>query len=343
MAEVIRYSDEHKMAWSDYVEKSSHSTVAHLIGWKDVIQGTLFHNPTYLMAVEGSKVRGILPLFLIRTWWRSRYYISVPWIDYGGVCADGPDIEQLLISEARRLSDREKVEFMELRSIRACDSNLAERSDKVTFLLELDRDSEKLWKNFNFKLRNKIRKSIKAELTTEFGGEELLPSFYDVFSRNMRDLGTPVWGFNFFESILRRLPDHAEIVVVRKDSRVIAGGLVLSFKDRLYVPSSSAYREAFRYGPNYALFWAVARKGCEQGYRYLDFGRSSWDSSTFIFKKQWVSTPTQLVWQYYLRKSEKPPAINPTNPKYRLFIGLWKRLPIPVANYLGPKVIRNFP
>lgn len=343
MIEIVEYNDKHEAAWAEYVERSPDATVAHSIGWRQVIRDGLGHRPIYLMALRNGRVTGILPLFRVQTWWRSRYLISLPWIDYGGVCADDPESAELLVSKACLLSDDYKVEFMELRSTEGKVAELAARTDKVTFLLKLQPDAEVLWKSFNAKLRNLIRKSRKFELTTQFGGVELLREFYKIFSHNMRDLGTPVWGIGFFKGILTTFQDQARIVLVKKQDQSIAGALVLYFKDRVYIPSASAYRSSLRYAPNYCLYWSCIEKGCREGYQYFDFGRSSWHSNTFKFKKQWVAEPTQLTWQYYLCRTKEVPAINPDNPKYRLMIGLWRRLPVAIANILGPRVIRNFP
>lgn len=343
MLKIVEYKDEYKTAWSEYVENSTGANIAHPIGWMSVIKDGLGHRPRYILAVEDNSVKGILPLAVVKTWWQSRYIISLPWIDYGGICADSPQIERLLKEEACRITENEKAQFMELRSVKAGDLDLDLRQDKYTFLLQLDNDSELIWKGFNAKLRNQIRKSRKSGLTTEFGGVERLPDFYKVFSWKMRDLGTPVWGYKFFESILNIFPETARLILVKKDERVIAGGLVLSFKDRMYVPSAASYRDVLKFCPNNALYWEVIKKGCEEGYKYFDFGRSTLDSNTYQFKKQWVPDPTPLTWQYYLNKADEVPLINPNNPKYRLFINLWRKLPMPVANFLGPKVIKNFP
>jgi FemAB-related protein (PEP-CTERM system-associated) len=343
MKEIVEYTDAYKTAWMGYVESSPSATVAHQIAWKEVMHDSLGYKPRYILVTEGPRIRGILPLFIVRTWWQSRYIISLPWIDYGGICADDSETEKLLLSEACRIVETERAEFMELRSVKADNPNLVHRQDKVTFLLRLDKYPEKIWKGFDAKLRNQIRKSQKSGLTAEFGGAEKLLSFYKVFSYNMRDLGTPVWGIDFFQSILKKFPDTSQIILVKKDEKVIASGLVLSFKDRLYVPSASSYRSFLKYCPNHALYWEVIKKGCEQGYEYFDFGRSSWYHNTFNFKKQWVPVPTQLTWQYYLRRRKDLPLLSPSNPKYRFLIGLWKKLPLAIANYLGPKIIKNFP
>jgi FemAB-related protein (PEP-CTERM system-associated) len=237
----------------------------------------------------------------------------------------------------------EKAQFAEFRSVDAVFGDLPVMDDKVTFLLELNKDPEIIFKGFNSKLRNQIRKARKSKLTTQFGGLELLPDFYRIFSWKMHSLGTPVWGYSHFENILKVFPGTAQIIMVKKDEKSIAGGLVLAFKDRLYVPSAAAYRSALKYCPNHALYWDVIKKGCEEGYGYFDFGRSRIDSSTYKFKIQWVPKPTQLKWQYHLARAKEIPKINPASPKYRLFINLWKKLPLSAANYLGPRVIKNFP
>ena len=249
----------------------------------------------------------------------------------------------MLIEEIKRLALNEKVKFVEFRATQKYNEQLVQRDDKVTFLLQLNNDPEILWKGFDAKLRNQIRKAQKSGLTSEFGGIEKLDDFYKVFCVKMRNLGTPVWGKRFFRLILERLSDSARIILTKKDEKVVAAGLVLNFKDRLYAPSAASYDSALKFCPNHALYWDVIRFGCEQGYKYFDFGRSTVDSNTFNFKRQWTPEPTPLCWQYYFNGIKETPSINPGNPKYKLFINIWRRLPLLAANFLGPKVIRNFP
>ncbi len=343
MTRVIEYYDKYRTAWSNYVYHSTGATIAHQIGWMEVMRKGLGHSPQYLIALDNDKISGVLPLVILKTFWGSRYAISLPWIDYGGICADDFETEKMLLDEACRITDKENAQFMELRSIEEGNHNLSIREDKATFLLKLDKDPEVIWKGFDAKLRNQIRKSEKSGLTTEFGGIESLPDFYRIFAWKMHDLGTPVWGMKLFESILKNFPEAARIILVKQGEQAVAGGLLLSFKDRFYVPSAAAFRSALKFCPNHALYWEVIKKGCKEGYEYFDFGRSALGSNTYRFKRQWVPEPTRLVWQYYLAGLKDIPSINPSNPKYNLFIHVWKKIPLKLANYLGPKVIRNFP
>jgi len=342
MVKVVHYSKEYEKQWSDFVDNSQHSSIAHQIGWRDVIQCGLGHKPIYLMAIDKSGVRGILPLFQVITWWRARYLISIPWLDYGGVLSDSVEIDNMLLEAAIKIAKERNAHFIELRSEQRHSPNLSCRTDKATFLLTLDKNHDSIWKGFNAKLRNQVRKAGKSGLDTEIGGIELLQEFYRIFSWKMRDLGTPVWGYPFFYQLMKKF-SNSQIILVKIDNAYIASGLIMKFRKRLYVPSAASFRKYLKYCPNHALYWTTIKQGCIDGFTHFDFGRSTLDSNTYNFKKQWVPNPTILNWQYYLNRIHEIPSLSPQNRKYSYFIKLWRLLPLTVANYLGPKVIRNFP
>ncbi len=322
---------------------SLHASVAHQIGFREAIARGLRAKPIYLMALVNSRVEGILPLFLIRTWWNARYLVSVPWLDYGGICADNPAAADALLAESRRIAQQENAQFVEFRS--ECRSQLAlpTLSGKVTFLLDLKAGSDAVWKSLDAKVRNQIRRSQKSGLSVVFGGLEYLDEFYRVFCWKMRELGTPVWSRTLFENVLRCFPESAEMVLVKLDEITVGAALLLTHKNRQYIPSAAAFRKYLSMCPNHALYWNVIDRATKRGLEYFDFGRSSVDSSTYKFKQQWVRLPTPLEWQYVLHHSNEIPRINPGNPKYRLARAVWRHLPLTVANLLGPAVNRNFP
>jgi len=343
LIDILEYTDKYKADWINYVEKSSRSTICHRIGWYNVISQTLGHIPRYLIALDNGNLCGLLPLFLVKTWWNTRFLISIPWLDYGGIIADTDEIEREMIEYVQKLSEKERVEFVELRSIESVTDLMSPRTDKVTFQLDLSPGEDLIWKTFNAKLRNQIRKADKSGLKTEFGGVELLDRFYAVFSHNMRDLGTPVWGKPLFKQLLSTFEKEARIILVNKEGDTRAVGLVLSFKDHLYVPSASSYRSSRSLCPNHAMYWEVIKRGCREGYKVFDFGRSTKDAPTFNFKKQWVPIPLQLNWQYNLVKAVQLPSSDNQDSKFRMMIDIWRKLPLPIANLLGPIVIKNFP
>jgi len=344
MIEVVDFREEYRKSWQKYVSDSPDSILSHLIEWKDIIEKGLGHSTEYSLALRDSQVAGVFPLARVKTWWGKKYLVSLPWIDYCGILADDSEVEKALMDHAIERAKSIGAEFVELRTETPGSLDLAHRTDKVTFLLKLDNDPEVIWKDvFNGKLRNQIRKSDKSGLTTDYGSLDSLDDFYAVFSYNMRDLGTPVWSKDHFKQILTLLPDNSKFILVKMNEKVIAAGLLLWYRGRYYVPSASSYREHIKLCPNHALYWRVIEDACREGGEYFDFGRSSKDSNTYRFKKQWMPDPVQLTWQYYLNRANEVPMINPSNPKYAKMIALWQKLPLWAANYLGPKVMRNFP
>src|SRR5207244_3755418 len=173
--------------------------------WLTVLQQGLGHVPYCLEAVEEGRTRGILPLAYVGSWLFGRFLVSLPYLNYGGVLADDDFVARQLIDEAVGLADDLKVRYLELRHEQplSCDRLDGRRSDKINMRLPLPARVEELWKALASKVRNRVRCGQKHGLTVSWGGAELLRDFYAVFSRNMRDLGTPVYGAALFRSILQ--------------------------------------------------------------------------------------------------------------------------------------------
>jgi FemAB-related protein (PEP-CTERM system-associated) len=193
------------------------------------------------------------------------------------------------------------------------------------------------------KLRAQIRRAGRESQEVRIGGAELLDDFYDVFARNMRDLGTPVYGKGFFRAVLAAWPQRSHVVVVRLGNRPAAAAILLGFRDMLEIPWASTVREANPLGLNMLLYRSVLGLAIARGYGYFDFGRSSVGAGTYRFKQQWGAHPLQQYWHYGLRNGAGLPRLNPDNPKYRLMISLWQRLPVVFTRIIGPPIVRSLP
>ena len=152
----------------------------------------------------------------------------------------------------------------------------------------------------------------------------------------MRDLGTPVYPQSFFESIIKHFPSEASIHVVTIEGKPVAAGFLLAHRDRVEIPWASSLREYNRISVNMLLYWDILKTAILREYKVFDFGRSSKDVGTYRFKKQWGANELQLYWHYWLRQGETLPELNPANPKFQLAIHIWRKLPLAVANRLGP-------
>jgi FemAB-related protein (PEP-CTERM system-associated) len=273
-----------------------------------------------------------------------RYLVGLPYLNTGGVCANDENVAQRLIDAAIELAERLDVKFLELRhETPTRHSSLINRGpSKVHLRLDLPSDPESLWAGFSCKVRNQVRKGQKNGLRISWGKRELLPSFYEVFSRNMRDLGTPVYGRSFFHAIFDRFQAQAELCVVSRDRQPLAAGLLLHGKGVSEVPSASSLRSYNHTNANMLLYWQLLVRSVERAQKRFDFGRSTPGSNTYRFKRQWGATESPAAWQYYLRQGELN-GMRPDHPKYSRLVRIWQRLPISVTRLIGPPIVRGIP
>ena len=250
----------------------------------------------------------------------------------------------MLLSGAVDLADHLDVRFLEVRHEQAIGHQSFNHSTsaKVHMRLDLPNTVDKLWAQLTSKVRSQIRKGQKGEFSVSWGGRELVPQFYDVFSRNMRDLGTPVYGQALFNRVLEQFPDSAEICLVRAGSQPIGGALLLHGAGVSEVPSASTLRPFLPTCANMLMYWHLLERAVQRQQQAFDFGRCSPDSNTNRFKKQWGALPRPAVWQYYLRQGSVG-EMRPDNPKYQRLIRIWQRLPVGITRWIGPRIVRGIP
>jgi FemAB-related protein (PEP-CTERM system-associated) len=318
--------------------------LSRLPSWLSILAEGLNHDVYCLEAVEGDRTCGFLPLAYVSSLLFGRYLVSLPYLNTAGVLADDPGVTCRLLDRALSLADQLKVRFLELRNEEPVGhpAFTDRMTTKVHMRLPLPDHVDALWEGLSAKIRNQVRKGQKSNLTVAWGGEELLPEFYQVFSRNMRDLGTPVYGSALFARTLRQFPDQAELSVVRAGTRPVAGALLLHGWGVTEVPSASCLHEFNCTCANMLLYWHLLKRAVERGQSVFDFGRCSADSSTFRFKKQWGAEASPATWQYYVRKGNIS-AVRPENPRYGRMIRIWQQLPVLLTRLIGPQIVRGIP
>jgi serine/alanine adding enzyme len=342
---ISLFTEKDRERWNNFVMSSGNSSCYHLTGWKNVIERSFRHKSYYLLAEDmENKVRGILPLVQLKSALFGNFIISLPYFNYGGICSDNEDISNLLLTEAAAIASEKYVEHIELRHAHLISNGLPVKTSKISMRLELPQKAEELFNSFSSKLRSQIKRPEKAGMYVKSGREEELESFYDVFSTNMRDLGTPVYSKEFFKYILEEFPETTRInTVYEKMGNPVASGFLVGFKEILEIPWASSLRSYNQYSPNMLLYWNALKFACENGYRVFDFGRSTLGEGTYRFKEQWGAKPTQLYWHYWMRNGGPLPELNPKNPKYQLAIKIWQKLPIGLTRMIGPSIVKNIP
>lgn len=301
------------------------------------------HKTYYLTATHEQKVVGILPLVELKSFTFGHIVCSLPFLNYGGICALTQGISEDLLQYAIDVTKSASADYLELRSTSLIDKNLPTTTHKVSMTLTLDNDPDKLWNKFGSKHRTNIRRVYKNDITVKSGGIELLDTFYYLLSRSWRSLGTPIYRKSFFKCILERFSGLTRIYIAYQNNIPIAcafNGYFNKTVEGLWAGGLPEYRQL---QANYVLYWEMIKDACNEGFGLFHLGRSTAESGAEAFKKKWNASQTQLYWQYYLNKQQGLPELNVDNPKYKLAINAWKKLPASVTNLIGPFISKYIP
>lgn len=333
-------------SWPDLAQEGEYPRLnGHNRAWVDSICKGLNHKPYVLIHRDSNgNSDGILPLVLVQSAFFGKFLVSLPYLNTGGPWASSLTAASALVTHACELADQLDVRFLELRLERPIEhpSLTVCRTDKVHMRLELPATDAEIDTLFKSKLRSQIKKSQEHGLSIAWGRLELLDDFYRVFAINMRDLGTPVFSKRLFREILQAFPDEAELCIVKKDSRAIAGGLLVHCRGVSEVPSASSLRAYNHTSANMWMYRNMLKRSIERGSRIFDFGRSSVDSGTYKFKAQWGAQPYPANWQYYIRKGSAD-EMRPDSDGKKKLIQIWQRLPVALTRLIGPAIIRGVP
>jgi FemAB-related protein (PEP-CTERM system-associated) len=331
---------QHRGEWDAFVNARDDAHGYHAWDWQRVFTNAFGHEPVYLMAHRGGHLEGILPLVHIKSLLFGNSLTSLPFLNYGGVMADTAAAGAALCEAAGAEAGARRCGHVELRHVAAQFPALPSKRHKVSMRLALQ---DGLWERFDRKLRNQIRKAEKSGLTVERGGEELVGDFYTVFSRNMRDLGTPVYSRRLFQEVLRTFPRRSQLHIVRLGRQPVAAGFTYRTSTMVQLPWASSIREFNPLCPNILLYWDAIQYAQSSGAAVFDMGRSTPGEGTFKFKAQWAAEPVPLNWEYHLKTSGDLPNVSPANPKFQLAIALWQKLPLALTSRVGPRIVRVIP
>jgi FemAB-related protein (PEP-CTERM system-associated) len=333
----------HQDDWGHFLQALPPGPVGADPRWLLVLADGLGHVPYCIEARHEGKIGGLLPLALVRGPLFGRFLVSLPYVSTCGPLAVDHQTARLLVERAVGLADQLRVKHLELRMEEplAGDCFDPSASRKVLMRRPLPATTESLWNDLGSKVRNQVRKGEKQGFDVLWGGRELLDAFYQVFSRNMRDLGTPVFGKRFFASILRHFPSQAEICIVNFRRQPIVGALLVHGSGISEVPSASALREHHATSANMFAYWQLLQRAIARGSKTFDFGRSTPGSGTERFKAQWGAVATPAAWHCYYRKPKAD--LRKEAPLFATLGQAWKLLPVAVAEVIGPSIVRGIP
>ncbi len=327
--------------WDAFVGQCLEATFFHHAGWKEVIEQAFGHRTYYLYAEASGRIVGILPLVHVNSLFFGNALTSTPFCVYGGVAAYTDDARRMLDEAARNLAQRLRVDYLELRNLTPHDPPWPSSDLYVTFRKEVHPDPEANMRDIPRKQRAMVRKGMQAGLSSVVDPD--IDRFFEVYAESVRNLGTPVFPRKYFALLKQQFGEHCELLTITREDRAVAGVLSFYFRDQVlpYYGGSTREGHALR-GANDFMYWELMRRACERGYRVFDYGRSKRGTGCYDFKKNWGFEPEPLHYEYHLVKAkEVPNNKNPLNPRYRMLVGTWRYLPLPVSRVLGPFISKD--
>ena len=325
--------------WDEFVLGCSEATFFHRAGWKTAIERAFGHRTCFLYAEAGGRIEGVLPLAEVKSLVFGHTLVSLPFCVYGGIAAQSALARHALDEAARALAAKLSVDHLEYRCLTPQHPDWVHKDLYVTFRKEIDSDVERNLLDIPRKQRAIVRKGIKAGLKGEI--DVGVERFFSAYAASVHRLGTPVFSRRYFQILREVFGRDCEVLTVTQDGRVVASVLSFYFRDEVLPYYGGGTDEAREVAGNDFMYWELMRRACERGMRVFDYGRSKRGTGSFDFKKNWGFEPQPLHYEYLLVKGKRVPEHNPLNPKYSLFIKLWQRLPLPLANRIGPHIVKS--
>jgi len=325
--------------WNAYVFDHPQATFFHRAEWKKVIETAFGHRMFLLLAERDGQVCGVLLLGEVRSRLFGHSLISSPFCVYGGLLADDDRVEGALRERAMALAEDLNVDHLELRHRELHESAWARKSLYVTFRKQIDADHEKNMLAIPRKQRAMVRKGIKAGLSSRI--DTSVDRFFELYATSVRNLGTPVFAKKYFEILQSVFGSDCEILTVMDGENAVSSVLSFFFRDEVLPYYGGGGEAARAVAANDFMYWEVMRRAADRGIRIFDYGRSKDGTGSYSFKKNWGFEPRPMHYEYHLVRATSVPDVNPLNPKYRLFINLWRRLPLGVSKIIGPMLSRG--
>lgn len=335
---VVECTEGDAERWDAFVEAAPEAAFFHRFGWRGVFEQALKHRTVYLLAERAGAVAGVLPLVHVKSFLFGNSLSSLAFCSDAGPLAVDPEARKALTRAALERADALGVDALEYRLRRPSGEARVTKDLYETFSKPLDPDPDANMKAIRSKQRNVIRKGIKNGLTSRVA---TLDEFYPVYAESVRNLGTPVFPRALFSTIAVTFPSDVEYLVVEHEGQGVASSMNFYHSDSVCPYFWGGTWAARRLNGNDFLAWEIMCRAADRGCRVFDFGRSKKDTGSRQWKVNLGFEASPLYYEYDLVRASEMPDINPLNPKYRLFIEAWKRLPLPVAGILGPWLSRN--
>jgi FemAB-related protein (PEP-CTERM system-associated) len=319
-------------------------TPFQLPAWIEGVEAGAGQRGHILIAERGGRVEGVLPLTAIKSALFGKALVSSGFAVGGGALAETDDAAEALLAEGWRMAETLGCPSFELRGgyLPSGEGWQRKSGAYAGFVRPLAADDEAELKAIPRKQRAEVRKALDSGLTVTIGTRPKdRAAHYAVYAESVRNLGTPVFPKRLFAAMLDRFGEDADILTVWHESKPVASVLSLYHNDVVMPYWGGGTFGARGLRANERMYFALMCHARQRGCTAFDFGRSKLSTGPFAYKKNWGFEPTPLDYAVRTADGSEPREVNPLSPKYRAKIAMWKKLPLWLANRIGPPIARG--
>jgi len=346
---VLELCPEEWGRWDAYVAQAPGALPQHLAAWQTVLRNTYGYQTRYLFVErEAGTIAGVLPLFVLRSPLLGSALTTLP----GGMCADDEEAAAALLAEAKkvtRLLHAKRLVLHDSREEFAGSGAVGLRSacDHEDWFLDLKADEAAALAALDRNIRRQIRIAERNALSAVVDRTgATLDDFYSVLSRFTHQAGTPIFARKFLAEVIAAFPNGFNIVMVYQDTQPIGGYFQLELGDTSFGVWGATLHEYLELRPVYLAYWTIIADSIRQGFKKLDMGRSPAGSNASKYKAQWA-TRSQPVYQHTWSPDNRPGQSVASQAqgdgRFAHFQRIWPKLPLPVAEFVGPLIRRQIP
>jgi FemAB-related protein (PEP-CTERM system-associated) len=327
----------------DFIKLENVSNFYHTFGWMKAIEESYGLKPVILALLDDKKILNVIPFFLLESKFFGKKLVSLPYGDYGGLLFDFK-VDWIL----KKLDDIAKetdVDYVEIRepNVKFWKHFKSFKTEfkYYTFILNLDKPLEEIWKSFDKKVRNSIRKAEKNNVRVIEGSRKDLGEFYKLYLRTMKKLGSPPHSFNFFDNVFKFCSKNVKLLFAEYEDRKIAASIFFLHKKRIYYWKNVSDDEYLHLRPNDLILYRMIEFGQKRKYESLDLGRTRVNTGTFLFKKRWGGRMEELKYFFKVYREREIP--DPEVKKFKFLGKIWSFFPTFFTRRVGPSIRKNFP
>lgn len=343
MREAVIIAEKDRPVWDEFVMSNPRSIAWQSYGWSDVLNRHYKGIEFYPLAVfDGSRLCGILPLYHMKGVTGKSELMSVPYAVAGGILADDPAVQKLLIDKAAQLSLRHGSCRITLKQYKIkIEGDLRVDDNYYNRELALTRDIDEVWRGISEQNREKITDARKLGAVLEYPSTDSR-TFHRFLLGHHHRRGVPCAGKPWIDDLLAFQMYSIALLKVR--GRIVAATMVKEFKDTISFPYTSLARNDSEAAlPAYDLYWKLIEHFAARGKAIFHSGRIPTSDATEPHRLGWGGTKYPYFYQYHPNAAGKTEFSTRRGAKRDLFEKGWKRLPLSVAGLLGPRVVKYFP